>query len=256
MEEHDGAGSPGEALTSHCFVKNLKKYAREAGVEDFHLHRTRHTFARIVSEVSGDITATQNALDHQHRSTTRVYVQRIAVKEHVLVVESMQCDPESFKNLPSPRRILPYAKIHRGIEEGELKGIVEDIRRLVERVRTSGKFGEMYVPDTIEVGIASYDDHAPASEWAASRGMEEHDLVECPNILTDEIARAKREAPRQTQAATRRPAGHSRSHAGERERHPLRHRPRAAGRGVGGGGGLVPEAAPRRHVPHLRRREG
>src|ERR1044071_3613315 len=76
----DRAGQPGEALSSHCFVKNLKKYAREAGVKDFHLHRTRHTFARIVSEFTGDITATQNALDHQNRSTTRVYVQRIAVK--------------------------------------------------------------------------------------------------------------------------------------------------------------------------------
>jgi integrase/recombinase XerD len=78
---HDRAGQPGEALTSHCFVKNLKKYARDAGVKDFHLHRTRHTFARIVSEFTGDITATQNALDHQNRSTTRVYVQRIAVKK-------------------------------------------------------------------------------------------------------------------------------------------------------------------------------
>jgi site-specific recombinase XerD len=77
---HDRAGKPGEALSSHCFVKNLKKYALEAGVKDFHLHRTRHTFARIVSEFTGDITATQNALDHQNRSTTRVYVQRIAVK--------------------------------------------------------------------------------------------------------------------------------------------------------------------------------
>lgn len=77
---HDRAGKPGEALTSHCFAKNLKKYASEVGVKDFHLHRTRHTFARIVSEFTGDITATQNALDHQNRSTTRVYVQRIAVK--------------------------------------------------------------------------------------------------------------------------------------------------------------------------------
>jgi integrase len=77
---HDRAGQPGEALSSHCLVKNLKKYAREAGVKDFHLHRTRHTFARIVSEFTGDITATQNALDHQNRSTTRVYVQRIALK--------------------------------------------------------------------------------------------------------------------------------------------------------------------------------
>jgi site-specific recombinase XerD len=77
---HDRAAKSGVALTSHCFVKNLKKYAKEAGVEGFHLHRTRHTFARIVSEMTGDITATQNALDHQNRSTTRVYVQRIAVK--------------------------------------------------------------------------------------------------------------------------------------------------------------------------------
>lgn len=77
---HDRAGKPGAPLSSHCFVKNLKKYAHEAGVKDFHLHRTRHTFARIVSEFTGDITATQNALDHQNRSTTRVYVQRIAVK--------------------------------------------------------------------------------------------------------------------------------------------------------------------------------
>ncbi len=78
---HDRGGKPGEGLSSHCFVRNLKKYAREAGVEGFHLHRTRHTFARIVSEFTGDITATQNALDHQNRSTTRVYVQRIAVKK-------------------------------------------------------------------------------------------------------------------------------------------------------------------------------
>ena len=68
-------------MTSHCFARNMKKYAAEAGIEDFHLHRTRHTFARIVSEFTGDITATQNALDHQNRSTTRVYVQRIAVKK-------------------------------------------------------------------------------------------------------------------------------------------------------------------------------
>jgi integrase len=77
---HDRAGKPGEPLNSHCFVKNLKKYAKEAGIDGFHLHRTRHTYARIVSEVTGDITATQNALDHQDRSTTRAYVQRIAVK--------------------------------------------------------------------------------------------------------------------------------------------------------------------------------
>jgi site-specific recombinase XerC len=58
----------------------MKRYARAAGVERFHLHRMRHTFARIVSEETGSITATQEALDHRNLSTTRVYVQRIAIK--------------------------------------------------------------------------------------------------------------------------------------------------------------------------------
>lgn len=77
---HDRAGKPGEPLSSHSYAVNMKRYAREAGIEDFHLHQTRHTFARIVSELTGSITDTQNALDHKNPSTTRVYVQRIAVK--------------------------------------------------------------------------------------------------------------------------------------------------------------------------------
>lgn len=70
----------GAALTSHAFVKNLKRYVREAGVGDVHLHQTRHSFARIVAEETGSITDTQDALGHRNTATTRVYVQRIAVK--------------------------------------------------------------------------------------------------------------------------------------------------------------------------------
>jgi integrase/recombinase XerD len=77
---HDRAGRPGAALTSHAFVKNLKRYAREAGVGDVHLHQTRHSFARIVAEETGSITDTQDALGHRNAATTRVYVRRIAVK--------------------------------------------------------------------------------------------------------------------------------------------------------------------------------
>jgi hypothetical protein len=62
---HDRGGGPGEALSSHCYVKNLKRYAREAGPRHFHLHQTRHTFARIVAEGTGSINATQDALDHR-----------------------------------------------------------------------------------------------------------------------------------------------------------------------------------------------
>jgi site-specific recombinase XerD len=77
---HDNPRLAGEALTSHAFVRNLKLYAQEAGLGHVHLHQTRHTYARIVSEETGSMTATQDALDHADLSTTAVYVQRIAVK--------------------------------------------------------------------------------------------------------------------------------------------------------------------------------
>jgi integrase len=77
---HDKAGSPGAMLTSHAFSKNLKRYAKEAGIKTIHIHQTRHTFARIVAEESGSIVETQEALGHKNIATTRVYVGRIAIK--------------------------------------------------------------------------------------------------------------------------------------------------------------------------------
>lgn len=77
---HDNPKLAGEQLTSHAFVRNLKLYAKAAGLGDVHLHQTRHTFARIVSEDTGSISATQDALDHRNRATTSHYVQRISVK--------------------------------------------------------------------------------------------------------------------------------------------------------------------------------
>jgi integrase/recombinase XerD len=77
---HDHPKLAGEPLTSHAFARNLKLYAKEAGLEHVHLHQTRHTFGRIVAEETGSMTATQDALDHANLSTTTVYVQRISVK--------------------------------------------------------------------------------------------------------------------------------------------------------------------------------
>lgn len=77
---HDRAGRAGAPLSSHSFSKNLKGYAREAGIEKIHVHQTRHTFARIISEETGSIVETQDALGHKNLATTRVYVGRIAVK--------------------------------------------------------------------------------------------------------------------------------------------------------------------------------
>lgn len=77
---HDWAGRAGAPLSSHSFSKNLKAYAHAAGIEKIHIHQTRHTFARIVSEETGSIVETQDALGHKNIATTRVYIARIAVK--------------------------------------------------------------------------------------------------------------------------------------------------------------------------------
>ncbi len=77
---HDRAGKPGGQLSSWSFVENLKRYAQEAGIGRMHLHQTRHTFARMVAKRSGSLSETQDALGHRHAATTRIYVERIAVK--------------------------------------------------------------------------------------------------------------------------------------------------------------------------------
>ncbi len=74
---HNHTELPDDALSSHAFVRNLKLYARQAGLGHVHLHQTRHTYARIVAEETGSMAATQDALDHSNLSTTTYYVQRV-----------------------------------------------------------------------------------------------------------------------------------------------------------------------------------
>ncbi len=81
---HDrGAGSANKTkgLTSHGFANRMKIYAVEAGIPDFHIHRLRHTFAKIVSEYSESMAETQEALGHSNIKTTQIYVKRLAVKK-------------------------------------------------------------------------------------------------------------------------------------------------------------------------------
>lgn len=80
---HDkGAGAnKHKGLTSHGFVRRMEIYAAEAGIRHFHIHRLRHTFAKIVSEYSESMAETQEALGHSNIKTTQIYVQRLAVKK-------------------------------------------------------------------------------------------------------------------------------------------------------------------------------
>lgn len=71
---HDRAGEPDLPLTSRSFANNLKRYATKAGIREVNIHQTRHTYAIIIFEDSGDLLETQSALDHENQATTRVYV--------------------------------------------------------------------------------------------------------------------------------------------------------------------------------------
>jgi len=70
-----------KGLTSHGFARRMEIYAIEAGIKHFHIHRLRHTFAKIVSEYSESMAETQEALGHSNIKTTQIYVQRLAVKK-------------------------------------------------------------------------------------------------------------------------------------------------------------------------------
>ncbi len=80
---HDkGANSNKQkGLTSHGFARRMEIYAIEAGISHFHIHRLRHTFAKIVSEYSESMAETQEALGHSNIKTTQIYVQRLAIKK-------------------------------------------------------------------------------------------------------------------------------------------------------------------------------
>jgi len=80
---HDkgAASNKKKGLTSHGFARRMEVYATEAGIRHFHIHRLRHTFAKIVSEYSESMAETQEALGHSNIKTTQIYVQRLAVKK-------------------------------------------------------------------------------------------------------------------------------------------------------------------------------
>ena len=68
-------------LSSHSFDRQIKKYAKAAGIGHFHIHQFRHTFARIVAEDSGSIIEAQEALGHKDIQTTQIYINRIKFKK-------------------------------------------------------------------------------------------------------------------------------------------------------------------------------
>jgi integrase len=78
---HGRAGKPGGKLSSHSISKTFKKYAHQAGIENFHLHMTRHSYARILGDITGSFRIVQDELGHSSQNVTRIYLQKLGVKK-------------------------------------------------------------------------------------------------------------------------------------------------------------------------------
>jgi hypothetical protein len=141
----------------------------------------RETGQNIIVEVSRMMASTNQRLISATFEKVR----------NLLVDWGMDSDPEAYKDILKPRQILPFAIIHRGIEQPELDEILKRLKALIGHVRATGEFGELIVQDTIEVGIASYDNHEIARKWARDKGMKENDFVQGANFSSDEVARTK-----------------------------------------------------------------
>ena len=68
-------GYEGNYMTPASISNYFKKFGKKYGIEDFHPHKLRHTFATYyISSGSGDIVSLQHILGHADLSTTQRYL--------------------------------------------------------------------------------------------------------------------------------------------------------------------------------------
>lgn len=87
----------GQRLTRQGFWLILKRYARDAGIDDITPHTLRHSFAAHELHKGAELRSVQQLLGHVSISTTQVYQQLADRREPVAAVAAgdRQAEPES-----------------------------------------------------------------------------------------------------------------------------------------------------------------
>jgi hypothetical protein len=138
----------------------------------------RDTGEVIFVEVSRLMTgAKQNQLSRTHDVIWHVV--------HTAVYK----DPRVWEDLLNPKYVLPYVRIKRGLDEGELRAAAGKVEEVILDVITTQEYREDSFRDMLEIAVSPAHDHSRARGWAAAREM--RDWVECPPIPLNEINRAK-----------------------------------------------------------------
>lgn len=105
-----------------------------------------------------------------------------------VVHATVHTDPGVWEDLLNPNHVLPYVRIMRGLDDGELRDVAAKVEEVIREVITTKEYRERSFADMVEMAVSPAHDHSRAKKWAAAREM--RDWVESPPIPLNEINRA------------------------------------------------------------------
>lgn len=106
-----------------------------------------------------------------------------------VVHHAVSMDPAVREDLLSPKYVLPYVLIKRGLGEDELRDAAGKVAGVIREVITTREYRERSFGDMSEMAVSPAHDHSGARDWAEAREM--RNWVESPPIPLNEISRAR-----------------------------------------------------------------